>query len=617
MKLIICHLGRTHNIHQRSASSFHLAEEDLRLGNLKFIPKGEADEVFGMPIPNELIPNNIKNTPYYSAYLMDAKHDRKITSEKEGKKKPTTAKQPKPKPAKEKSSKLAPAPKPKSFFQLVNKPNEELAQLEPEPELEYQGEGEDQDVKRVIQMSLESFQAHSQAHVGGVAIRECVAEATRPLPVVEGKGKAIANEQVDTSTNIVRDSTSPIDAETSVDTDKTNSGGQAGSDPGKTPESRPPLEREFMNEDQARPDPGVSHVDLDGSNPEPTYEEFMANLYLDVYESLKFPVDERVILEEPLSSSETLSSMKNQDDAYTIRDQFLNEKLIKEEPGKLNVDSEVVSIVTVLIHQVSFLIPWLSTPIIDLSPSKPVSSTNQAPIFTATTTTTTTTLLLPPPLQQQIFKEAVHIALQALLRDRFRELPEAVMKEILYQRMFKSSSYKSLHEHVALYEALEASMKRANRDEFLVVKEKSCKRCWSTQPSAPQSLAWKSFDTRETPSSFTRQKLAFHYEQPIKDESILDDVNVSDFEDIDNVKEKQEKDKIGTKPDKNEKCGKAWRCQKPITVKKAEKRRKYKFKGPNMKILEVVFIQEQRQGLILQFTQSSTSGGQTVKLSKL
>nr|GEX96106.1 histone deacetylase 14 [Tanacetum cinerariifolium] len=68
-KLIICHLGRTHNIHQRLASPFHLAEEDLRLGNLKFIPKGEEDEVFRMPIPNELISNNIINAPYYNAYL--------------------------------------------------------------------------------------------------------------------------------------------------------------------------------------------------------------------------------------------------------------------------------------------------------------------------------------------------------------------------------------------------------------------------------------------------------------------------------------------------------------------------------------------------------------------
>nr|GEV21208.1 hypothetical protein [Tanacetum cinerariifolium] len=97
MKLVMCHLGRIHNIHQRSTSLFHLAEEDLKLGdlklgNLKFVPKDEKDEVFGMPIPNELISNNIRNS-YYSAYLeMFAKHNRRFTVEKEGKKKPTTAK---------------------------------------------------------------------------------------------------------------------------------------------------------------------------------------------------------------------------------------------------------------------------------------------------------------------------------------------------------------------------------------------------------------------------------------------------------------------------------------------------------------------------------------------
>nr|GEU95542.1 hypothetical protein [Tanacetum cinerariifolium] len=64
------------------------------------------------------------------------------------------------------------------------------------------------------------------------------------------------------------------------------------------------------------------------------------------------------------------------------------------------------------------------------------------------------------------------------------------------------------------------------------------------------------------------------------------------------VKENKEKDKIGTKPDENEKRGKARQCQRPITVVKAEKRRKYRFKGPKMQILEVVFIQDKRQGLI-------------------
>ncbi|GJS19866.1 hypothetical protein Tco_0448498 [Tanacetum coccineum] len=520
-KLIICHLGRTHNIHQRSASPFYLAEEDLRLGNLKFVPKGEEDEVFGMPIPNELISNNIRNAPYYNTYLeMVAKHDRKIAAQKEGKKKPATVKQPKPGPAKEKSSKPAPAPKPKvtkekpskpspakhlkrgkvqklrkgkPFLQLVDE--DEPTQPEPEPEPEHQGEGEEYDVERAIQMSLESFQAQSQAYVGGVAIHELVVEATRPLPVVEGKGKAIAtDEQVaqsllalhtpkrrsttdqfifqrrtpvteeastgtsaqpqdDTSANIVHESPSPTDAETGANTDKTNSGeektveideGQAGSDPGKTLESRPPPEQVFIDEDQAGPDPGESHVALVGPDPEPMHDEFMANVYPNVQESLKFPADEHVILEEPLSLSGTLSLMKNLDDAYTIGDQFLNDKSSEDESGKLNVDSEVVYMVTVQFHQESSLVPPLSTPIIDLSPPK-------------------------------------HLP----LRDWFRELPEANIKEILDQRMFESGLYKSLLEHVALYEALEASMERAQRDEFLAKKDKSRKRRRDDQDPPP------------------------------------------------------------------------------------------------------------------------------------
>nr|GFC82623.1 histone deacetylase 14 [Tanacetum cinerariifolium] len=73
--------GRTHNINQRLASPFHLAEEDHRLGNLKFFPKGEEDEVLGMQIPKELITDNIRNASYYNAYMkMVAKHDRKIAA---------------------------------------------------------------------------------------------------------------------------------------------------------------------------------------------------------------------------------------------------------------------------------------------------------------------------------------------------------------------------------------------------------------------------------------------------------------------------------------------------------------------------------------------------------
>ncbi|GJY50995.1 retrovirus-related pol polyprotein from transposon TNT 1-94 [Tanacetum coccineum] len=522
------------------SSPFHLAEEDLRLGNLKFVPKGEEDEVFGMPIPNELISNNIRNAMYYNAYLeMVVKHDQKVKAEKEGKKKIASAKQPKSKSATEKSSKPSPASKPKlakekpskpsttkppkpkpvkekstkatplqkaskgkvakvhnvkSSFQLVNETDEEPAQPEPEPELQA-----------------------GHAYVGGVAIRESVAEATRPLPVIEGKGKAIVTEEQAAQSLLTLHMPKRRNAETCAESDTTNNGGdteilQITEELGENVDKQV-----FMDEDQAGPDPRESGVALAGPDPKPTHDEFMTNLYPKVQESLKFPADEHVILKDPLSSTGTLSSMKNLEDAYTTGDQFINDKSIEDEPEKLNVEAEVVSMVIVLIYQASSSIPLLSTPVIDLSPPKPASSTTQAPIFTATKMTTTTTL--PPPPQQQSITEselaervtalekkfsdleqnnknldnttrnlgsrAVQVALQTPLRDRFKDLSEEDMKEMLHQRMFESGSYKSLPEHVALYEALEASMERAQRDEFLAKKDKSHKRRRDDQDPYP------------------------------------------------------------------------------------------------------------------------------------
>ncbi|GJU47060.1 hypothetical protein Tco_1204326 [Tanacetum coccineum] len=486
------------SLHKRSASPFHLAEEDIRLGNLKFVPKGEEDGVFGLPIPSELISNNIRNAPYYNVYLeMVEKHDQKIAAEKEQKKKPATVKQPKPKPAKEKSSKPAPAPKPKVTKEKSSKPSptkhpkrgkvhklrkgkpslqlideDEPTQPEPEPEPEPEHQGE---VTIYVRRSyidefgiISSTESSIYAKTGADTDKTNSRGDTEILQMGEEQGDDVANV-----VNL-EEKTTEIDE------------GQAGSDPGKTPESRPSPDDDKMDEDQAGPDPEKA---------------------------------------DPLSSTGILSSMKNLDDAYTIEDQFLNDKSTKDELGKLNVEAEVVSMATVPIYHTFSSVPPLSTPVIDLLPPKPVSSTTQAPIFIATTTTTTTTLPLPSPPQQQsttdselaarvttlehkffvfeqnsnnldnttqnlgsrvltlelrdlphkinqmvneVVKEAVHVALQAPLRDRFRELPEADMKEILHQRMFESGTYKSLPEHVALYEALEASMERAIRTSSLL-----------------------------------------------------------------------------------------------------------------------------------------------------
>ncbi|GJZ00729.1 hypothetical protein Tco_0518158, partial [Tanacetum coccineum] len=43
------------NIHRRPESAVHHTGDDFILGNLKFVPKGESVEVFGMAIPDPLI----------------------------------------------------------------------------------------------------------------------------------------------------------------------------------------------------------------------------------------------------------------------------------------------------------------------------------------------------------------------------------------------------------------------------------------------------------------------------------------------------------------------------------------------------------------------------------
>ncbi|GKB86943.1 hypothetical protein Tco_0959215 [Tanacetum coccineum] len=59
-KLTIYYLGSRHNIHRRPVSPVHITGDDYLLGNLKFVPKGEKDEVFGKPIPQELITKAIQ-----------------------------------------------------------------------------------------------------------------------------------------------------------------------------------------------------------------------------------------------------------------------------------------------------------------------------------------------------------------------------------------------------------------------------------------------------------------------------------------------------------------------------------------------------------------------------
>nr|GEU50501.1 retrovirus-related Pol polyprotein from transposon TNT 1-94 [Tanacetum cinerariifolium] len=74
---------RKHKFHPRPDSPLYLPNEELVLGYLKFSAKGTKREVFGMPIPDNLITADIQGEPYYKEYLEKvAKHQRYLADEK-------------------------------------------------------------------------------------------------------------------------------------------------------------------------------------------------------------------------------------------------------------------------------------------------------------------------------------------------------------------------------------------------------------------------------------------------------------------------------------------------------------------------------------------------------
>nr|GEY02964.1 hypothetical protein [Tanacetum cinerariifolium] len=90
--------------------------------------------------------------------------------------------------------------------------------------------------------------------------------------------------------------------------------------------------------------------------------------------------------------------------------------------------------------------------------------------------------------------------------------------------MFESGSYKSLPEHVALYEALEVSMERAQRDEFLAEKDKSRKRRRNDQDPHPL-----------LPDSDLCKRRRHDTGTSVEDIPMPDTTNISDSEDTDST----------------------------------------------------------------------------------
>ncbi|GJT08120.1 hypothetical protein Tco_0842582 [Tanacetum coccineum] len=182
-KVIIYYLASNYNIHRRPDSAVHHTRDDFILGNLKFVPKGETVEVFGMAIPDPLITEAIQQSSYYPKYLeMVAKNTKKTPQESA---------------SVQLATKRAPPKKPttllyyekEAYFPTVEEDDE--AQQESVP----QEEGDDPDLELAKKMSLEAHQEKGEGEGADADMERAIKLSLDPAFLPQGRAPLRSNDQ--------------------------------------------------------------------------------------------------------------------------------------------------------------------------------------------------------------------------------------------------------------------------------------------------------------------------------------------------------------------------------------------------------------------------------------
>ncbi|GJR94955.1 hypothetical protein Tco_0267129 [Tanacetum coccineum] len=338
-KLIIHHLQSKHKFHPRPDSPLHLPYEEYVLGYLKFSAKGPNGNdptllhlnLLSRHIQTEATkqskPQPPKPTPTTTEpSKKDQSKKRKLV--KESSEAPSLAEQPK-------AGNVIKKRKPKSSSQLIDEfVNEGVSDKEP-----VYGD-EKADTQRAIEESLPSG---SDAIVGQLL---CGAQGT--------------NWEISTASRCLVKGSAP--AEPSGHDESSSLYAELGLTDSEmeSDDEVPGIDVGDQDEGQAGPNPGIQDEGQAGSNPsdvvvsQPQSSHDVhagPNLeHMDVEENLKLPTEDQVRLEEPASSTRTLSSLQNLDKEFSFTNQFLEEKSPEDEPKKTNIELEVQSMVTVPIH---------------------------------------------------------------------------------------------------------------------------------------------------------------------------------------------------------------------------------------------------------------------------
>nr|GEX76777.1 hypothetical protein [Tanacetum cinerariifolium] len=325
---------------------------------------------------------------------------------------------------------------------------------------------EEADVQRALEESMKNMYDVTRGPLPLVVIREPESGKYQLLPEVPGKGKAklgLTDSEEETK-EVVHGADAGGQGEGHARPDPgAQDEGHDGSKPDEQAESKGQAGPDRGNAEESQPMP--SHVVHAGSDPYPKAQE-----------NLKLTVQEQVLLEEPASSSGTLSSLQHLTKDLSFGDLFFNDKPSEADNDKATAETEAKK--------------WCR-------PESPKVHQQLKATAIETTTTTTTTSLPPPYQQQQSIRLDSHGArlytleqLDIPRQNRFRDLPSADMKEILHQRMWETDSYKSHEDHMQLYEALEKSMNHDNSEELAkdlakVRKKKKSRESLKTPPGSP------------------------------------------------------------------------------------------------------------------------------------
>ncbi|GKA87595.1 hypothetical protein Tco_0809359 [Tanacetum coccineum] len=390
-----------------------------------------------------------------------------------------------PSPAKQsKSGKVTKKRMPKSSLQLVDEVvdegvpekepahDDEEANLQRALELKVQGKGKEKVAKEQVAHDLLTLQTPKLKNLAD----QFIFQRRTPMPTEP-------SEHADSPS---------LDAKLALTDSET-----------KSMEEVPVIKAGDQDEGQAGPNPGEQDKGQAGSNPGDVAESQPQPSHV---ENLKLLTEDQVILEEPASSTRTLSSLQNLDKDLSFTDQFFVEKPQEEEPGKTNAEAEVQSMVSVPIHQDTSSVPPMTTPIIDLTksdikqlgPGKRLDK-HGSRLYKLEN------LNIPHQVSKavdEIVTDAVDWAMQAPLQARFKVLPSIDIKEILQQWMFEDNTYKTHEVHNDLYDALQKSFPppptppSPGTSGFAQQQGIQASSSSKNAASASQSMAWTTSDTQ-------------------------------------------------------------------------------------------------------------------------